>query len=81
MSIRAPHRFWKVVDKPHIAKETVRRADADWKGKYEKRFIWRRWRFEWGRMCYRTDAGGNTLDSWWEAETPTAKLNGTSRRR
>jgi len=46
----------------------ARRDDADWRGKHEKRFIWRRLRWEWGRMCYRTNCFGETLEAWWESD-------------
>lgn len=42
---------------------------ADWKGALRRRWSWRRWRFEWGRYCFRTNAFGDTLESWWEPES------------
>ena len=42
--------------------------NADWAGKIHKRFRWLRFRFEWGRRCYKTDCCGDTLESWWEWE-------------
>jgi hypothetical protein len=42
---------------------------ADWKGARRKRWSWLRWRFEWGRYCFRTDCNGDTLESWFEPET------------
>ena len=45
---------------------------AAWKGAMRRRWIWRRWRFEWGRYCYRTDAMGNTLRCWWEPESDSS---------
>ena len=35
--------------------------DFDWAGKLEKRFIWWKLKFEWGRWHYNTDACGQTL--------------------
>jgi hypothetical protein len=47
--------------------------DASWKGKLEKRFRWSVFGWRWGRWCYRTNALGETLDSWfeWETESPS----------
>lgn len=44
------------------------RDDADWKGKHEKRFNWCSFRWEWGRVCYRTNWLGQTLEAWWEPD-------------
>lgn len=41
---------------------------ADWKGRIERRFRWKNLRFEYGRYCYKTDCGGDILNSWWEWE-------------
>ena len=59
-------------DEPRPVGEIVGREDADWKGKHKKRFIWSQLRFEWGRMCYRTNCFGETLEAWWESDTPNA---------
>ena len=42
--------------------------EADFCGRLEKRWNWRTFRFEWGRMCYQTDCTGATLDRWFEFE-------------
>lgn len=48
--------------------EATHMIEADWCGRPEKRFNWRTFRFEWGRMCYQTDCTGATLDRWFEFE-------------
>lgn len=53
--------------------KTQLRDDADWKGKLEKRFNWRKFSWEWGRVCYRTNWLGQTLEAWWE---PDAEQDG-----
>lgn len=42
----------------------------DWKGRLRRRFRWSKMRMEWGRMCYVTNALGETLDQWWEWKSP-----------
>jgi hypothetical protein len=39
--------------------------DADWIGKLERRFVWKHFRFEWGRWHYVTNCCGDTLARWW----------------
>lgn len=52
------------------------RKDADWKGRIRQRIRWdawwklSTWRREWGRWCFRTNYAGDTLEQWWEWETP-----------
>lgn len=53
--------------------------EADWKGKHEQRFSWRKLRREWGRMCYETNYAGETLDAWWEPDAHLNQPPGTSR--
>lgn len=39
--------------------------EADWIGKVEKRFNWRKLKFAWGRWHYNTNCCGDTTDKWW----------------
>ena len=41
---------------------------ADWKGMLKRRFRWRRFRYEYGRWCFRTDCCGNTISQRFEWE-------------
>lgn len=42
--------------------------EADWAGALKLRFRWSRFRFEYGRMYYKTDCTGETIDSCWKWE-------------
>lgn len=42
---------------------------GDWGGRKQRCFNWKRFRFEYGRFHYRTNAFGDTLDSWWKQES------------
>lgn len=39
--------------------------EADWIGKVEKRFNWRKLKFAWGRWHFTTNCCGETTDRWW----------------
>lgn len=41
---------------------------ADWRGALTKRFRWSKFRFEWGRWCYKVDRLGNDKEVWFEWE-------------
>lgn len=41
---------------------------ADWKGANQRRFVLRRFCFEWGRWCFKTDCAGMPAIVWWERE-------------
>lgn len=69
-----PHayRWWPLGQvRTECANCGLRHPCADWKGTARRRWSWRRWRFEWGRYCYQTDAMGNTLRCWWESDSST----------
>lgn len=44
------------------------KADWDWCGKLERRFVWSKFKFETGRWCYQTNAFGDTLRRGWKPE-------------